>query len=58
MSRCRSPGSRASSTDAALGRMVRGRSRDRGRGPAGEETLTLTPRGRFLGDAVTAELLV
>jgi hypothetical protein len=28
-----------------------------GSGPAGEETLTLTPRGRFLGDAVTAELL-
>jgi len=27
-------------------------------GVAGEETLTLTPRGRFLGDAVTAELLV
>ena len=34
-----------------------GRSRDRGRGPSGEETLSLTPRGRFLGDAVTAELL-
>ena len=43
---------------AALGRMVDGGLAIMGRGAAGEETLTLTPRGRFLGDAVTAELLV
>ena len=43
---------------AALGRMVEGGLALTGRGPVGEETLTLTPRGRFLGDAVTAELLV
>ena len=42
---------------AALGRMVDGGLVLLGSGPAGEETLTLTPRGRFLGDAVTAELL-
>ncbi len=42
----------------ALGRMVAGGLAIAGRGPAGEETLTLTARGRFLGDAVTAELLV
>jgi oxygen-independent coproporphyrinogen-3 oxidase len=42
----------------ALGRMVEGGLVIAGRGPASEETLTLTPRGRFLGDAVTAELLV
>ena len=43
---------------AALGRMVEGGLAIAERGPAGEETLTLTPRGRFLGDAVTAEFLV
>lgn len=42
----------------ALGRMVEGGLAIAGRGPAGEQTITLTPRGRFLGDAVTAELLV
>ena len=42
---------------AALGRMVDGGLAIAGRGPAGEKTLTLTPRGRFLGDAVTAALL-
>ena len=43
---------------AALGRMVAGDLAIVGVGPAGEETLALTRRGRFLGDAVTAELLV
>ena len=43
---------------AALGRMVDRGLATTGRGPAGEETLALTRRGRFLGDAVTAELLV
>jgi oxygen-independent coproporphyrinogen-3 oxidase len=43
---------------AALARMVDGGLAIAARGPAGEETVTLTPRGRFLGDAVTAELLV
>jgi oxygen-independent coproporphyrinogen-3 oxidase len=43
---------------SALGRMVEGGLAIMGRGPAGEDTLTLTQRGRFLGDAVTAELLV
>ena len=43
---------------AALGRMVEGGLAIAEPGPTGEETLTLTPRGRFLGDAVTAELLV
>ncbi len=42
----------------ALGRMVEGGLALTGRGAAGEQTLTLTQRGRFLGDAVTAELLV
>ena len=43
---------------AALERMVAGGLAVAGTGPAGEETLALTARGRFLGDAVTAELLV
>ena len=43
---------------AALERMVAGGLAVAETGPAGEETLTLTARGRFLGDAVTAELLV
>jgi oxygen-independent coproporphyrinogen-3 oxidase len=43
---------------SALGRLVDGGLVRADRGPEGEETLTLTPRGRFLGDAVTAELLV
>ena len=43
---------------SALERMVERGLVIAGRGPAGEETVTLTPRGRFLGDAVTAELLV
>ena len=42
---------------AALGRMVERGLAVAAQGPAGEETLALTPRGRFLGDAVTAELL-
>jgi oxygen-independent coproporphyrinogen-3 oxidase len=42
---------------AALTRMVDGGLARVGSDPMGEETLTLTPRGRFLGDAVTAELL-
>jgi oxygen-independent coproporphyrinogen-3 oxidase len=42
---------------AALARMVDGGLAIVGRGPAGGETLELSPRGRFLGDAVTAELL-
>ena len=42
----------------ALERMVVGGLAVAETGPAGEETLTLTSRGRFLGDAVTAELLV
>ena len=42
---------------SALGRMVEGGLATVGRGPSGEETLSLTPRGRFLGDAVTAALL-
>jgi len=43
---------------AALARMAVGGLAIVAQGVAGEETLTLTPRGRFLGDAVTAELLV
>ena len=43
---------------AALERMVAGGLAVAETGPAGEETLALTPRGRFLGGAVTAELLV
>jgi oxygen-independent coproporphyrinogen-3 oxidase len=42
---------------AALARMVDGGLAIVGRGPGGGETLELSPRGRFLGDAVTAELL-
>ena len=42
---------------SALGRMVEGGLATVGRRPSGEETLSLTPRGRFLGDAVTAALL-
>jgi oxygen-independent coproporphyrinogen-3 oxidase len=42
----------------ALERMVRGGLALAGSGPGGEETLALTARGRFLGDGVTAELLV
>jgi hypothetical protein len=42
---------------SALGRMVEGGFATVGRRPSGEETLSLTPRGRFLGDAVTAALL-
>ena len=56
-SRCRSPGSRMSSTALRSGGWWRAVSRSSDRRPASEETLTLTPRGRFLGDAVTAELL-
>jgi len=43
---------------AALERMVRGGLAIDGSGPGGERTLALTARGRFLGDGVTAELLV
>ena len=43
---------------AALGRMVKGGLAIAGSGSGGEETLALTARGRFLGDGVTAELLV
>ena len=43
---------------AALERMVQGELAVVGVGAAGEETLTLTKRGRFLGGGVTAELLV
>ncbi len=44
--------------DAALERMVQGGLAIVGSGPGGEETLALTARGRFLGDGVTAALLV
>jgi oxygen-independent coproporphyrinogen-3 oxidase len=44
--------------EGALERMVRGGLALPGSGFGGEETLVLTARGRFLGDAVTAELLV
>jgi oxygen-independent coproporphyrinogen-3 oxidase len=43
---------------AARERLVRGGLAVAGSGSVGEETLTLTARGRFLGDGVTAELLV
>ena len=43
---------------AALGRMVEGGLAIAGVGRRARRRLTLTPRGRFLGDAVTAELLV
>jgi oxygen-independent coproporphyrinogen III oxidase len=43
---------------SALARMVDGGLAIAAHGPTGDETVTLTPRGRFLGDAVTAELLV
>ena len=43
---------------AALERMVPGDLAVVGVGAGGEETLTLTKRGRFLGGGVTAELLV
>jgi len=43
---------------AALERLVAGGLTVAETGPTGEKTLTLTARGRFLGDAVTAELLV
>jgi oxygen-independent coproporphyrinogen-3 oxidase len=42
---------------AACERMVKGGLAIAGSGRSGEETLVLTARGRFLGDAVTAELL-
>jgi oxygen-independent coproporphyrinogen-3 oxidase len=42
---------------AGLGRMVKGGLAVAGVDAAGEETLTLTRRGRFLGGGVTAELL-
>ncbi len=43
---------------SALERLVRGGLVVTESRPGGEETLTLTPRGRFLGGGVTAELLV
>jgi len=43
---------------AALERMVRGGLAVAGAAPGGEQTLSLTVRGRFLGDGVTAELLI
>ena len=43
--------------DAALERMVRGELAVVESGPMGQTTLALTPRGRFLGGGVTAELL-
>ena len=44
--------------DAALARMVRGGLAITGSDAGGGETLALTARGRFLGDGVTAELLI